>query len=481
MIFNSIAFAIFLIVVFVSYWAIQRFQLRWQNLFLLIASYVFYGWWDWRFLGLIAFSSFVDYTVGLRMDASDDDTVRRRWLYVSLISNLGLLGVFKYYNFFVGSFADLLTTVGLEPSFSTLRIVLPVGISFYTFQTLSYTIDIYWRQLKPTKDIIAFFAFVSFFPQLVAGPIERAAHLLPQFGKARILDVANAKDGLRMMLWGLFKKVVIADNLAAVTDLVFGNYGAFTGFDVALGAFFFALQVYCDFSGYSNMAIGTAKLFGFELSRNFAYPLQSVSIRQLWQNWHISLSSWFRDYVFIPLAFLGHSRRLSMRMRHAVNLMITFVLIGLWHGANWTFVMFGVIQGLLQLPYLLYQKYLTPKRTATILLSIVMTNAVFAFSMIFFRATSLLHALGMIKHMLTESWLATGISTDIYSKLVPMPLLLTFVVGLFVIEYIQRKRIHPLQIADWPVMGRWVAYYGLAWLIFTYARIDYTPFIYFQF
>src|SRR5690606_8998968 len=301
MLFNSLEYLIFLPTVFLLYSFVFNKKLTWQNFLLLIVSYVFYGWWDWRFLSLIIFSSIVDYTCGLQIDRSTTKRSKKVWLLISMIINLGFLGVFKYFNFFSESFAEAFQKIGYEFDALTLNIILPVGISFYTFQTMSYTIDVYREKLKPTKDIVAFFAFVSFFPQLVAGPIERATNLLPQFYVKRKFDYSKATDGLKQILWGLFKKIVIADNCAIVVNQVFENHNEYNASTLIVGAIFFAFQIYGDFSGYSDIAIGTARLFGFNLMQNFAYPYFSRDIAEFWRRWHISLSTWFRDYVYIPL------------------------------------------------------------------------------------------------------------------------------------------------------------------------------------
>ncbi|MDP8287990.1 MAG: MBOAT family O-acyltransferase, partial [Candidatus Electryonea clarkiae] len=301
MLFNSFVFALFLPIVLTLYWGLQRKQIAWQNGFLLLISYIFYGWWDYRFLSLIFISSLVDYFTGLRLGREERPKQRKILLLISLTVNLGLLGFFKYYGFFVESFAEMISWFGFKPNISSLRVILPVGISFYTFQTLSYSIDIYRRKLEPTRDAISFFAFVSFFPQLVAGPIERAKNLLPQFFARRRFEMDNVKDGMRQMLWGFLKKTVIADNIAVHVDAIYNNHTAHDGFTLFIATFFFAIQIYCDFSGYSDIAIGVARLFGFKLMRNFAYPYFSRDIGEFWRRWHISLSSWFRDYVYIPL------------------------------------------------------------------------------------------------------------------------------------------------------------------------------------
>jgi len=312
MLFNSIDFLLFLPTIFIIYWFISSFNLRIQNTLLLVASYIFYGWWDYRFLSLIFFSSIIDYCVGKRLYATEDSYKRKLLLIVSLSTNLGILGFFKYFGFFIESTVELLNSFGIQSNITSLEIILPVGISFYTFQTLSYSIDIYRKKIKPTDDAIAFFAFVSFFPQLVAGPIERAKNLLPQFTHKREFNLNLAKDGIRQMLWGFFKKVLIADNIAPQVEYIFSNYNAVSGIELVLGTFLFAIQIYCDFSGYSDIAIGVARLFGFRLMQNFAFPYFSRDIAEFWRRWHISLSTWFRDYVYIPLggSRVGKSRRI---------------------------------------------------------------------------------------------------------------------------------------------------------------------------
>jgi D-alanyl-lipoteichoic acid acyltransferase DltB (MBOAT superfamily) len=342
MIFNSYTFYIFLPIVFLIFWRLPKQEYR--NAWLLIASYVFYGWWDWRFLSLIIASSFWDFWVGIRLEKAGFKQ-KKYWVASSLVFNLGLLGYFKYHNFFVDSLRDFLLSIGLNFNYSTLDIILPVGISFYTFQTLSYSLDIYQGKLEPTKDWLSFFTFVSFFPQLVAGPIERASHLLPQFFSKKEFNYAWAVDGARLMLWGLFKKVVIADNLAYAVDSIFGNYENKAAWVLYEGLVFFAFQIYCDFSGYSDIARGVARWFGIDIMRNFNRPYFATSFRDFWSRWHISLSTWFKDYVYIPL---GGNR--NGEFHQLKNLGITFVLSGLWHGANWTFVTWGFLHAIYYIP-----------------------------------------------------------------------------------------------------------------------------------
>ena len=355
MLFNSIQFAIFLPIVFLLYWFVfdrfiskSKWQLRLQNAFVVVASYVFYGWWDWRFLLLIVFTSLCSWGSGLIIGKAQSKKKAKVWMWLNIVLNLGILALFKYYDFFVSEFAELfnISTDGL-----LLKVILPVGISFYTFQALSYSIDVCRGKIEPTKDIVAFFAFISFFPQLVAGPIERATNLLPQFLKKREFDHDSAIDGMRQILWGLFKKIVVADNCAMFVDKVFSTYTDQTGSTLLLAAIFFTFQIYGDFSGYSDIAIGTAKLFGIKLMRNFNVPYFSRDIAEFWRRWHISLTTWFRDYVYIPL---GGSR--VSKVKVVRNTFIIFLVSGFWHGANWTFIAWGAYHAILFLPLILTGK-----------------------------------------------------------------------------------------------------------------------------
>ncbi len=346
MLFNSIEFLIFLPIVFTFYWFIFNKNLSIQNFIILLSSYVFYGWWDYRFLSLIFLSTIVDYIIGLNIPRQESERLQKLLLYVSILFNVSVLGFFKYYNFFIDSWISLFSSFGYEiKSIWTLNIILPVGISFYTFQTMSYTIDIYRKKLKPTKDFISFASFVSFFPQLVAGPIERATNLLPQILNKREFRYEQGVQGLRLILWGLFKKVVIADSLSPIVDDIFSNYQDFSGGTLWLGAIYFAFQIYCDFSGYSDIAIGTSKLFGFEIMSNFRFPYFSRNIGEFWRRWHISLSTWFRDYLYIPLGGSKEGKWKSIR-----NIFVIFIVSGFWHGANWTFIFWGLFHSILFLP-----------------------------------------------------------------------------------------------------------------------------------
>jgi D-alanyl-lipoteichoic acid acyltransferase DltB (MBOAT superfamily) len=348
MLFNSIDFALFLPLVFVVYWLLRRFPLVYQNTFVVLASYVFYGWWDYRFLALILLSTVVDFSIGLLLGKENKDLKKRIFLFLSILVNPGLLGFFKYYNFFVDNFVQVFSFFGSSINPSGLDIVLPVGISFYTFQTMSYTIDVYRKRLKPTKDFIAFSAYVSFFPQLVAGPIERASNLLPQFYEKRKFDYSSSIDGVRQILWGFFKKIVIADSCAPYVNLIFESHDQYSGSTLLVASFLFTLQIYGDFSGYSDIAIGTARLFGFKLMQNFAFPYFSRDIAEFWRRWHISLSTWFRDYLYVPLG--GSRGGTWMRIR---NIFLIFLVSGFWHGANWTFIAWGGLNAALFLPLML--------------------------------------------------------------------------------------------------------------------------------
>lgn len=473
MLFNSTQFGLFLVIVFSLYWLIKKERVQLQNILILVSSYVFYGFWDWRFLFLIFFSSIVDYSVGYTMSQVNSQTKRKLLLLLSVLVNIGFLGFFKYYNFFADSLHQLLSSFGLQTNPYSLSIILPVGISFYTFQTLSYTIDIYKRKLEPTKDIIAFFAFVSFFPQLVAGPIERASHLLPQFMKERKFNYERAVKGLKLILWGLFKKVVIADNCAEVANYTFGNYENLQGSLLFFGAVCFAFQIYCDFSGYSDIAIGTARLFGFDLMRNFAFPYFADNIREFWHRWHISLSTWFRDYVYIPLG--GSYGSLLGRMR---NILLTFTISGLWHGANWTFIAWGAIHGLMYLPNMILTHFITiPKvqskfwQPVTSVVKVFSTFFIVTLAWVFFRADSLKDAFEYLGGMLSPS-LFSGHAYDDRVLLLILPFVF--------VEFLQRKKEIVLEFNIPYRFVRWLLYLTVSVYVFIHWGKE-VEFIYFQF
>lgn len=408
MVFNSVDFFIFLGLVFTMYWGAFRNNLKMQNLLFLVASYIFYGWWDWRFLSLILLSTTVDYFVGIQIDSSKNQLQRKHWLWVSVVFNLGLLGFFKYYNFFIDSWLDMVSLFGYEiKSTWTLQILLPVGISFYTFQTMSYSFDIYYNKLKPTKNFLFFATFVSFFPQLVAGPIERASNLLSQITNKRKFDINQIKDGLKLILWGLFKKIAIADSLAPIVDDIFANSATYPASTLILGVVLFSFQVYGDFSGYSDIAIGTAKLFGIELMSNFLFPVFSRNVAEYWQRWHVSLSTWFRHYVYIPLGGSKSSKLKSIR-----NICIVFLISGFWHGANLTFIFWGAIHALAFIPVFLLGRNAIYKNTVvaenTIFPSLIeicqmaLTFLIVTFSRIFFRSDSITDAFDYILFIMND-------------------------------------------------------------------------------
>lgn len=475
MIFNSFEFAIFLPLVFLGYWFVFRKSLKAQNIFIIGVSYLFYGWWDWRFLSLIFVSSLVDYLVGLGLLSQLNPTKRKWLLATSLVFNLGILGFFKYYNFFVDAFIDAFATIGIGLEARSLQVILPVGISFYTFQTLSYSIDVYRRHLEPTRDLMAFMAYVSFFPQLVAGPIERAIHLLPQFYVPRKFDFAKAQDGMRQILWGLFKKIVIADNAAVLTNQIFDNYTELSGSTLLLGAVYFAFQIYCDFSGYSDIAIGTARLFGFDIMRNFALPYFSRDIAEFWRRWHISLSTWFRDYLYIPL---GGSR--GNHWQKIRNTLIVFTVSGFWHGANWTFVAWGLLNGLYFIPLMLLGKNrknmgitsencLIPSLRESV--QMLTTFFLTLIAWVFFRAENIGQAFDYLAHMFSPE------IASIPQKLSVVPLIVIFVL----IEWVRRDKHHALEDFKWPVAARWSVYLVLVWTIIVFGQKEVQDFIYFQF
>ncbi len=480
MLFNSIDFAIFLPVVFLLYWFVINKNLKLQNFLLLIASYVFYGWWDWKFLSLILFSTVVDYLIGVNLNKGG--VKRKLLLFISVFVNLGFLGVFKYYNFFVDNFITVFSFLGANIKPNTLNIILPVGISFYTFQTLSYTIDVYKHKLEPTKDFIAFAAFVSFFPQLVAGPIERATNLLPQFYRKRTFDYTKAVDGLRQILWGLFKKIVIADNSAEFANHIFNNSAEMNGSTLLLGAIFFAFQIYGDFSGYSDIAIGTSRLFGFNLMQNFAFPYFSRDIAEFWRRWHISLSTWFRDYLYIP--FGGSRGGVWMKIR---NTFIIFIVSGFWHGANWTFIVWGALNAIYFLPLLLTKnnrKNLDSVAEGRMfpsikeLLQMGITFGLTVFAWIFFRAENIEHAFDYISEILSFSIFQLPELLGVRRALLTI-----FLIGIFVIiEWQGREKQYAIEYLGlkWKQPLRYLMYYALIVLIFWFGGKE-QQFIYFQF
>lgn len=479
MLFNSIEFLIFLPIVFALYWLSKK-SLKLQNLLIVVVSYIFYGWWNYRFLFLIALTTACSFLSGLLVERCERQRAKKAITISNITLNLGILGVYKYYNFFTDSFQQILNSLGMHADWPVLNLVLPVGISFYTFQALSYTIDVYNKKIEPTHDVVSFFAFISFFPQLVAGPIERATNLLPQFRKARTFDYSKAVDGCRQMLWGFFKKMVVADNAAFFVQKIFDAPESYHGLTLLVGAVLFSIQIYCDFSGYSDIAIGCARLFGIELRANFRFPYFSRNIAEFWRRWHISLNKWFVDYVYIPL---GGSRVSKFKVIR--NTFIIFLLSGLWHGANWTFVIWGGIHAMMFMPLLLLGKnrqYMDTvaagKKMPSIKdASLISLNfCVVTFAWIFFRSDSFTDAVNYITQMFTM----TGGSIDGLLLSMRMLLLLGFVTILFVLEWMQREHVHGLSVVPKNSMLRHLLYFGIFFIIMWFGGTQ-ADFIYFQF
>ena len=482
MLFNTLNFAIFLPIVFFLYWFIAKGILKFQNILLLLASYFFYAFWDYRFLFLLIFSTLLDYFTGIKMYEAQDPGKRRFWFWLSVYVNLGFLGVFKYYNFFVSSISDGASLFGLNLNFWTLRVILPVGISFYTFHGLSYVIDIYRGRISPEKNFIDYALFVSFFPLLVAGPIERATHLLPQIKADRKFDYAKTVDGLRQILWGLFKKIVIADNCAKYVNMTFANSGSYSGSTLALGAIFFTFQIYCDFSGYSDIAIGTARLFGIDLLRNFAFPYFSRDIAEFWRRWHISLSTWFRDYLYIPLG--GSKNGVWGKIR---NTLIIFLVSGFWHGANWTFIAWGLLNAIYIMPSILFN---TNRNNMDIVakgkwlpaimdvLAMGVTFILTVFAWIVFRSRSIADSCSYISGIFSRTLFEHPYFPTTFSKIPLMKVIVVFML----IEWIGREQQYAIArlFVKRHKLYRWGFYYLILAAIFVYASSA-QQFIYFQF
>ena len=512
MLFNSFEYLLFLPIVFLLYWFVFDYalnkckhQLLLQNFFVVIASYVFYGWWDWRFLILIAITTLLSFLSGIGIEYAPTQRGKKAVMIANIVVNLGILGIYKYYDFFAREFAELF---GIESDFLLLHLILPVGISFYTFQALSYSIDVYRKQIQPSHDIVAFTAFLSFFPQLVAGPIERATNLLPQFQRKRHFDYAQAVDGMRQILWGLFKKIVVADNCATYVDTVFADISNQSGSTLVLAAVLFTFQIYGDFSGYSDIAIGTAKLFGIKLMRNFNVPYFSRDIAEFWRRWHISLTTWFRDYVYIPLGgsrpvvparLKAKGERLEARYTKVIairNTFIIFLLSGLWHGANWTFVLWGTYHALLFVPLLVMNKNRRYRDTvATITLAdgsvkakwlpslketgqMLLTFALAVVGWIIFRAEDIGQVGEVISTIISGSILSVPM---LISQYYYIPLFMVIIVMLL-FEWFTRDRLHGLEITNIPYRWiRWSIYLLILLVLFFAIKTETPQFIYFQF
>lgn len=479
MLFNSVEFACFLPIVFLLYWFVFRKTFKAQNVLLLIASYYFYVCWDWRFLLLLAFSTVFDFVSGNKIHSTNTPSLKKALLWITIIINIGLLAYFKYFNFFIESFNDTLNLIGIKAHISTLEIILPVGISFYTFHGLSYIIDIYYDKIKPEPSLVNYALFVSFFPLLVAGPIERATHLLPQINRERNFDYTQAAKGLRQILWGLFKKIVIADNCAIFVNNIFSDYSTLSGSTLLLGGVCFAFQIYGDFSGYSDIAIGTSRLFGIELLRNFSFPYFSRDIAEFWRRWHISLTTWFRDYIYIPLGGSRGGKWSSVR-----NTFIIFLISGFWHGANWTFIVWGAFHALLFMPLLLAGKNRqnrnnvaegrllpTPKE----LFQILSTFTLVVIGWIFFRAESMTIAVNYLMNMFNSSLFTIPPYMAGLSKT------LVCIVLMIIVEWIGREKAFALEMENIKVTAvRWIIYMAIITIILEFGASS-QSFIYFQF
>ena len=475
MLFNSLDFAVFLPIVFGLYWFVTRQNLKLQNALLLIRSYVFYAWWDPRFLALIVLSTLTDYIIGKQLNHATSSAYRKRLLALSLVVNLGMLGFFKYYNFFIASFQDAFSLFGQPLEIRGLSIVLPVGISFYTFQTLSYTIDVYRKRITPSKDLLAFATYVAFFPQLVAGPIERASHFLPQVLRKRKFNYKWAVSGVSLIIWGLFKKVVIADNCAFFVNQIFGDPAAFSGLELFLGAVLFAFQIYGDFSGYSDIAIGVSRLLGFDLMTNFRFPYLSKNIADFWRRWHISLSTWFRDYLYIPLG--GSRLKTLLNVR---NVLIVFLVSGFWHGANYTFIVWGAIHALLFLPLLLRGKNRLHLREQSIkpieVLKMILTFALVTVAWIYFRSDNVATANQYLLEMISGSWVDLSFFTGRFKYL------LLFLIAMSSIIIMLAHEIKAYKLAQREVrLSAFLKLFYCLLIVFMGAFKNPLEFIYFQF
>lgn len=493
MTFNSIEFAIFLPSVFILFWKFFSKNKNIQNIFLVVISLIFYALWDNRFLFIILFSIIFNFVSGILIFNQNNINLKRIILWANITINIGLLIVFKYFNFFTDNISFLISFLGLNINLRSLNIILPVGISFFTFQILTYIIEVYRNNLEPTKDIISFALFVSFFPQLVAGPITRAVKLLPQFYNKRVFNLDMAVDGMRQILWGLFKKIVIADNSSRIANEIFSNYSSHSPTTLVMGVIFFSFQIYCDFSGYSDIALGVGKLFGINLMRNFEYPYFSKNISDFWKRWHISLSLWLRDYIFLPIAYkitrmLKNKKIFGIKPEtwsYHISTFLTMVLCGLWHGSNWTFIVWGTIQAL----YLMAYRALSSKSKVRFhqsnsektvqhiseIIKIIVTFTIVSFSWIFFRSLSISDAFNYINTMIT-------------GKIISIPetyggnIIISLALIMFLMEWIQRKKEHGLDFTGTAIPGyiRWSTYYCIIIIMFCYGETQ-EQFIYLQF
>ncbi len=482
MIFNSIEFLCFFIVFFVLYWLVLNGRTRLQNILILVASYFFYAWWDWRFLALVIGGTYITYAIGKAMHNATTEKARSWWMRLGLAQGLGGLLFFKYCNFFIQSFTDALELIGLSTNAPVLNIIVPLGISFYTFRILSYLFDIKNRKIEPESDWVAFFAYVAFFPTFISGPIDRARTFLPQLASARIFNYDNAANGLRQILWGLFKKLVVADNLSVLTAQVFDNYGTLPASALLIGAFSFALEVYADFSGYSDMAIGVSRLLGFNTTKNFDFPYFAINIAEFWRKWHISLTSWLTEYLFTPLTIAFRDwNKVGLILAIIINMMV----VGFWHGASWTFIVFGFIQGCYFIPLILRGKFNKKKRlqkgqlipTWKEALGIISTFTIIALTDVLFRSESLSQAMHFYKSLVSTSLFA---SPALDGKFIVTALLVFIFI---VLEWIGKDNEYAIEKLGlkWPTLFRWSAYVIIVFFIGMYMNTSETPFIYFKF
>lgn len=483
MLFNSITFAVFFAGFFLLYWLAFKQNLKLQNILLLAGSYVFYAWWDWRFLSLLIGSSALNYYLGIFIAKSENNKQRRFLLFIGLLQGIGGLIFFKYYNFFITSFASAFSIFNFHIEVRTLQLILPLGISFYTFRTISYLLDIDKGKIKPVTDIVVFFSYVAFFPSLISGPIDRAKLLIPQLEKERVFDYSGITDGMRQVLWGLFKKIVVADNCAAITNQIFSNYENLPASSLVLGALFYSFQLYTDFSGYSDMAIGIARMLGFNITKNFNFPFFAQNIAEYWRRWHISLTSWLTDYVFTPLSI---SFRDYGKVGLVLAILLNFTVVGLWHGANWTFIWFGFLHGCYFVPLIIRGTMNKKKKTDIKRIfppfaefrNILLTFTLVTIANIVFRADSMSDALDFFKHLFSKSIFSYPLFTNRISALIA----LIFSCILLIAEWLQRDKDHALQLSNTklPKAVRWSLYYVIGVVIIWFGGYQET-FIYFQF
>lgn len=486
MIFNSTQFVVFFICFFILYWIVLKKNLKLQNLLILAGSYVFYGWWDWRFLFLLIGSTLLNYYLGIYIAKTENAKKRKLLVYTGLLQGLAGLIFFKYYNFFITSFADAFGAFNIHLNVHTLQIILPLGISFYTFRTISYLLDVDKNKIKPTKDWVVFFTYVCFFPGLISGPIDKAQLLIPQLEKKRTFDKIQIIDGMHQILWGLFKKIVVADNCATVANQIFDNYKSLPATSLLLGALFYTLQLYADFSGYSDMAVGIARLLGFNITKNFNFPFFAQNIAEYWRRWHMSLTSWLTEYVFTPLSI---KFRDYGKTGLALAIIINFTICGIWHGANWTYVLFGFLHGCYFIPLIikgtmnkktkkgkasLLPSFLEFRNIAATFIIVMLTNVVF-------RADSISHAADYFKHIFSLSLFTAPVLANITST---VTILVISVIALFV-EWMQRNKEHGLQFS--PAGSALKSYLRvsficvLIWAIVLWGAFGNKTFIYFQF